>query len=291
MKLLSKTNIKFIGSAGIAIIIFFVLIFFWYSNLVDNAINSHQQYQLQMGKTLIAAIEQSLNNIQNHLERIEHELEESDADAISIEELVDTDLLEAGIDDIFYYNNNIAISLYKPQNGAPELNEKLDDFTIGFQNLGLDSISKSANYLFFKRWKTSDGIVTIAAKIKMNRFIRYFTKYLELSKLDFVWVLDSEGYLVYHPKHNEMVMRNIFKSSYKCKGCHKSFEMQQKMLKSSDGSAIYLVGKEEKKVMSHINLKYANISWVFAVSTYYTKIIGDLTNQFELLGITAVMVF
>ncbi len=291
MTRLTKNNLIFIASAGLAILVFFVLIFYWYKNVVATAIKSHQTYQLQMGKTLIVGIEEYFNHIEDHLDRIHHELNEGDYDAITIEELIDSDLLDAGLTDIYLYENNTKKSLYKPKRNIPDLIIDTLENNIGFQNLGLDSSAEAVHYLFFKQWKSGSSSEFLAAEINFNRFMHYFTKYLKLSTLDFVWVLDGSGNLIYHPRHSEMVMRNIFKSTEECKDCHSSFNMQKKMLRSIDGSSIYFVGEEEQKVMSHVNLKISNISWVLAVSTYYPKIIGDVKDQFEFLGLTAFLVF
>jgi signal transduction histidine kinase len=291
MTRLAKNNLVFIASAGAAIIVFFILIFSWYNNVVDNAIESHQTYQMQMGKTLIVGIEQYFNHIEDDLDRIHHELEESDYDILNIEELIDSDLLEAGITDIFLYRKNKKKSLYKPKTKIPSL--KISDMpvNVGFYNLGLDTAAETVKFLFYKSWGKDNQREILATEINFNRFMKYFTRYLELSNLDFVWVLDGAGNLIYHPRHSEMVMRNIFDYSDDCMQCHSSFDMQKRMLLSSDGSSVYFVGEEEEKIMAHVRLKYGNISWVLAVSTYYPKVIGDVRDQFEFLGLTAGIVF
>ena len=291
MTRLAKNNLIFIASAGFAILIFFILIFFWYRNVVDTAVKSHQTYQLQMGKTLTVGMKEYFNHIEDHLDRIHHELEEGDYDIINVEELIDSDLLEAGITDIYLYANGSKQSLYKPKKNIPDIAIDTLLNNTGFLNLGLDSTISTVRFLFYKRWNNGASQDILAVEINFNRFMRYFTKYLDLSPLDFVWVLDSKGDLIYHPRHSEMVMRNIFNFTQECKECHSSFEMQQKMLRSPDGAAIYYVGDEAQKVMAHVNFKLSNISWIVAVSTYYPKVIGDLKYQFEFLGLTAILVF
>ncbi len=291
MTRLTKNNLVFIASAGIAVLIFFILFYSWYRNVVNTAVRSHQTYQLQMGKTLMVGIEEYFNHIEDHLDRIHHELEENDYDIINVEELIDSDLLAAGLTDIYLYKNSTKQSLYKLKINIPNLSIDTLQNGMGFINLGLDSTKEAVHFLFFKNWDDGGESEVLATEINFNRFMLYFTSYLELTNLDFVWVLDGKGNLIYHPRHREMVMRNIFNYSEECMECHSSFNMQQEMLRSADGSSTYFVGEEEEKVMSHVNLKYSNISWVLAVSTYYPKVIGDVKDQFEFLGLTAVIVF
>ncbi|HSH66803.1 MAG TPA: cache domain-containing protein, partial [Bacteroidia bacterium] len=51
--------------------------------------------------------------------------------------------------------------------------------------------------------------------INFNLLVELYIKPLKLSKEDFAWIIDSNGRLIYHPHHDEMLFRSINNTAQK----------------------------------------------------------------------------
>lgn len=292
MTTLKKNNLFFISSAAIAIIVFFILIRAWYGNVVSAAINSHQTTQLQMAKTIEVGVTQFFGHLNDHMESIFYEYEGGDFFPTKFSAEADNDLLQYGIMDYFILEDANFVSILKKSDLSIDNLAAIKGKGDGLLNLGLNEEETSVNFLFIRTFKLSnDKTISAAALIDADKFFDKLTEPLELSPLDFVWVLNSDGYLIYHPEHEEMLMRNIYTYNEECIECHYSFEMQSQILKSKQGSEIYFIGDENRKVMAYKHLEYMNIDWTIVVSTFYDKIIADYSDQFKFISLASVIVF
>lgn len=114
-------------------------------------------------------------------------------------------------------------------------------------------------------------------------FDSLITKYITPHKLtenDFVWVMDGEGRLIFHPNHREMLLRSTKDLSEDCTDCHKSFEIQNNMLVGSSSTGEYYIEGEPKKIMAYTPVHFHNQKWILAISTYLPNVIENVRNSF-----------
>ena len=109
----------------------------------------------------------------------------------------------------------------------------------------------------------------------MNKFV----KPLKLGEDDFAWVMDNSGRLIYHPRHEEMLLHNIRDIEAECGDCHESFDIQEQMLVNGQGRAEYFIEGEPKKVMAYEPIEHSGLKWVLAISTYSPSVVRNVIRN------------
>jgi signal transduction histidine kinase len=136
----------------------------------------------------------------------------------------------------------------------------------------------------------------VAFLVNFDSLIEHFVLPLELSSNDFVWILDGNGRLIYHPKHDEMLFNSIFDEDKDCLSCHISFDNQKKMLISNKPSfgEHRVIGDEPSKIFAYVPITIGNQKWFIAISTLLPDVTEGLKNKFQLffiLGIVILLTF
>jgi len=124
----------------------------------------------------------------------------------------------------------------------------------------------------------------IAYIVNFDSLIKHFILPLKLRSNDFVWILDGNGRLIYHPKHEEMLFNSIFKTNADCRTCHISFETQLKILQSEEPAyGEYRVqGDEPSKIFAYVPIVLENQKWFLAISTLLPDVTAKLRDKFQL---------
>lgn len=123
--------------------------------------------------------------------------------------------------------------------------------------------------------------------ISFDWLIQQFIAPLKLSASDFAWVLDSNGRLIYHPTHQEMLLRSINDYNDDCTECHTSFDVQKNMLVKSNNVGEYIIGDEPEKIMAYHTIDLSNTKWILAISTYLPDVINSVKSNFILVFISS----
>lgn len=126
--------------------------------------------------------------------------------------------------------------------------------------------------------------------VNFDNLIDKFIAPLKLSKNDFAWILDGNGRLIFHPNHEEMLLRNTKDINPDCISCHSSFEVQNKMLVSEGSFAEYTIGDEPTKIMAYVPIELQNEKWVVAISTFLPEVTSNLRSKFQLFFILGVFI-
>jgi len=244
-----------------------------------------------MAKTVEVSIYQFFEHMNDHIDRMYHEYEEGEYSEHNNVFELDQGLYDYGILDFVIIKDGKLISELRSIHLSVDNLQSIKEIGEGVINLGLSEDESTVRYLFLRKFQKSGITIQIGMLVDANKFFEKITKPLELTALDFVWVLDSDGSLIYHPLHSEMLMRNIFSTEEDCMECHNSFNMQKKILKNQSGSEIYFIADESNKIMAYRHLKYMNIDWSIVVSTMYDRIIDDYSEQFKFITLTSIIVF
>ena len=140
--------------------------------------------------------------------------------------------------------------------------------------------------------KLSKSNSFISFLVNFNSLIEHFVLPLELSSNDFIWILDGNGRLIYHPKHEDMLFNSIFDDDKECLSCHKSFDNQKSMLKSKVPSfgEHSVIGDEPSKIFSYVPIIIANQKWIIAISTLLPDVTAGLKNKFKLFFILGIII-
>ncbi|NQV14894.1 sensor histidine kinase [bacterium] len=123
------------------------------------------------------------------------------------------------------------------------------------------------------------GSISLGALIDFAWVMEKFVIPLKLGDDDFAWVMDKHGRLIYHPRHEEMLLHNIKDLQEDCVECHSSFEIHEKMINVGTGKAEYHIQGEPDKIMAYAPIEYSNLKWVLAISTYSPSVVKDVLKN------------
>ncbi len=128
--------------------------------------------------------------------------------------------------------------------------------------------------------------------VDFDILIKRFILPLKLSSEDFAWVLDGEGRLIYHPRHQEMLFNSILKTTNRCNSCHINFDTQRRMIKSGSPATdeYYVMGNEPDKIMAYVPVKLQNQTWIIAISTFLPKVTTGLRSRFQLFFVLGLII-
>ncbi len=287
-----KHNISFFALIIIVLSVFLFLFYSWYKKVKKVAIKAHQSTQLETARTLQLGLQEYIEKLTDELGRVHHELVENNSLYEAVKYLDRENLKRTGLENIYRLTGSNIQPLFKNTFTLSEIPKLNDSLKIQFINIGLNKNLGSVEYLIAQRFENANSKKEyLIARININKLIQSFLRYLNLSKEEYVWILDGKGYLIYHPIHPQMIMRNIFDYKSKCSKCHSSFAMHKNMLLKKSGTGEYRVSTEAKKIMAYHSLQLANLKWVISVSTYFPAILKDIRNQSNFLLITFVIVF
>ncbi|RPI73500.1 MAG: sensor histidine kinase [Ignavibacteriales bacterium] len=133
----------------------------------------------------------------------------------------------------------------------------------------------------------ADTIGYLGYLINFNLLVEQYIKPLKLSKEDFAWIIDSEGRLIYHPHHDEMLFRSINNTTEECFNCHISFDTQRLMLSASEPSVgeYYVIADEPPKVMAYHPMLALDEKWILVISADVSKVTENLRGKFQIFFI------
>jgi len=122
------------------------------------------------------------------------------------------------------------------------------------------------------------------------------------------WMMDEKGSLLYHPGQPGMVGKNLFKTDSSCFKCHKSFELEKKIIEgrgdycSGEHCGRYMSPTGENKILAYSTTSVGRSRWIIAVSAPYSEVTMAIKRSMTLyvwlimllvmstLGVSAVLI-
>ena len=106
------------------------------------------------------------------------------------------------------------------------------------------------------------------------------------------WMMDGNGTLLYHPTQQGMLGKNLNKAEDMCFDCHKSFDVEKKILSSGDiGFSSYIAPYGEDKLVAFSRAKVAQMSWIVCVSIPYSEVTFSIRRSIKLHSILVISIF
>lgn len=108
-----------------------------------------------------------------------------------------------------------------------------------------------------------------------------------------IWMMDSTGTLLYHPTMPEMVGKNLYRADETCFECHKSFEVEKKILDSEETSVqSYIAPFGEDKIIASSKIELApDKFWIACVSIPYSEVTASIRKSMRLHSILILAIF
>jgi signal transduction histidine kinase len=263
---------------------------------LDDAKLSHQKQQLEMSKISAMGVQIFFNHLISEMNV------GCDSALVSLSEIKNIPIvlfehfLNEGIDGIYFITGNGRTDVISGSNPTEQEIKDVMKFRtadIYFTNIFKEDSLSNKKYLFLCKKLNPEfrDSKIFFLKINFDYIIQKYLLPLQLTKSDFAWILNDEGTLIYHPEHEDMILRNIFESTAECGDCHKSFEMQKNMLVQKSGYGEYVIGDEPSKIMAYSPIKIADRHWYLAISTYLPNVISALKSKLNLLILTSALIF
>ncbi len=126
--------------------------------------------------------------------------------------------------------------------------------------------------------------------IDIYKLLQKFIAPLKLGKADYAWVLDGKGRLIYHPGHEEMLLRSIGNPPEDCRVCHLNFDPQIKMLQAKEYATEYYITNDDSRITSSTQFEFGSLKWIVAISTVLPEITGSIRDQFRLFFMLGIVI-
>jgi signal transduction histidine kinase len=292
------------------VIVFIYLIDKIYSVTLEDAKLSHQQQQMEMVKLVSEGIDYFLEHLIKDMKL--HIANESDR-------IIQVDTWQSRMK--FFRNNydsTIVLSIFElirnkhafNQAGktiSPRIHNKIHkmikdankghskkNFLISeiFPDSSSNIQTTKVFLMIFATQKNKNLEKYVGYVINFDQVIKNFIEPLNLSSNDFVWIMDNEGRLIYHPRHKEMLFKSINNTGKNCLRCHTNFIVQKEMVRSEKPlfGEYFVKGDEPRKIFAFVPLNLGDKRWLIAISTFLPDVTNKLKSKFNVFFILGIVI-
>ncbi len=108
----------------------------------------------------------------------------------------------------------------------------------------------------------------------------------------YAWMMDDKGDLLYHPTQPGMVGKNLYKTDASCFKCHKSFDVEKKIIEGKgDYYGRHVAPSGEDKVLAFSNASVGDSKWIVAVSAPYSEVTMALQKSMKFYSWLIISIF
>jgi len=301
-------RILFVSGTAIIALFFIIIIIKIYDYTLNDAKRSHQIQQMEMARAAISGISIYLNRLTGDMHLL------SDFPGVR---KFDMNVIKTNTDLLYgHYDDKIIKSIFIMDNRKHPVYFAGSTIPSSFyDDPGFDTVSFSKDTPYFSHIKSlygndiksglffellmpfttnsSSPAGYIGYIVSFDSLVNKYIVPLKLGEKDFAWIMDGSGRLIYHPNHKNMLLRGITQASSSCSNCHKSFDVQKKMISGSGSYDEYVISNEPPKIMAYVPIKLNGDKWIFAISTFLPEVTASLRDKFNLffgLGIIILIV-
>ncbi len=132
----------------------------------------------------------------------------------------------------------------------------------------------------------------IVTSIDIQDLAREFLGPIKSGSRGYAWMMDSSGNLLYHPTQSQMVGRNLYKTDTSCFECHKSFDVEKKIIEGKgDYSGKYVAPTGEDKVLAFSTASVGDSKWIVAVSAPYSEVTMAIQSSMKFHSWLIILIF
>lgn len=108
----------------------------------------------------------------------------------------------------------------------------------------------------------------------------------------YAWMMDDKGDLLYHPTQPGMVGKNLYKTDASCFRCHKSFDVEKKIIEGrGDYYGRHVAPSGEDKVLAFSTASVGDAKWIVAVSAPYSEVTVSVQRSMKFYSWLIIMIF
>lgn len=121
---------------------------------------------------------------------------------------------------------------------------------------------------------------------------RTFLSSIKSGSRGYAWMMDEKGNLLYHPTQPNMVGRNLYKTDSSCFKCHKTFDVEKKIIEGrGDYYGKYVAPTGEDKILAFSTAAVGNARWIVAVSAPYSEVTMSIKRSMKLYAWIIILIF
>lgn len=108
----------------------------------------------------------------------------------------------------------------------------------------------------------------------------------------YAWMMDGGGNLLYHPGQADMVGRNLYRADASCFGCHRSFELEKKIIEGKgEVYGRYVAPSGEDKILAFSTVTAGDARWIVAASSPYSEITQSVGKSMKIYSWVIILIF
>jgi signal transduction histidine kinase len=108
----------------------------------------------------------------------------------------------------------------------------------------------------------------------------------------YAWMMDGRGDLLFHPTQPDMVGRNLYQTDTSCFECHKSFDVEKKIIEGEgDYYGKYVAPSGEDKVLAFATASVGDSKWIVAVSAPYSEVTMSMQSSMRFHSWLIILIF
>ena len=108
----------------------------------------------------------------------------------------------------------------------------------------------------------------------------------------YAWMMDDKGDLLYHPTQPGMVGKNLYKTDASCFKCHKSFDVEKKIIEGmGDYYGRQVAPSGEDKVLAFSPAFVGDSKWIVAVSAPYSEVTVSIQRSMKFYSWLIILIF
>jgi signal transduction histidine kinase len=135
-------------------------------------------------------------------------------------------------------------------------------------------------------------IGAVVLTLDIQDIARTFLSPIESGSRGYAWLVDEKGNLLYHPTHPNMVGRNLYKTDSSCFKCHKTFDVEKKIIEGrGDYHGKYVAPTGEDKILAFSTTAVGNARWIVAVSAPYSEVTMSIKRSMKLYAWIIILIF
>ena len=128
--------------------------------------------------------------------------------------------------------------------------------------------------------------------IDMQDIATMFLSPIKSGSRGYAWMMDDKGNLLYHPTQADMMGKNLYKTDSSCFECHKSFDVEKKIIEGTgDFQGRYVAPSGEDKILAFSTTPVGNTKWIVAVSAPYSEVTMQIRKSMKFYSLLIIAIF